>query len=131
MLSERVSLSCSPGWDKTHPGNASPLLCVKQRTCLQLWEGLGSRGSKAFYSHGRATFTNLNSGTLCFLEAFSDAMRRTGRKSGPRCRCCDRMGRYLLCNKHQMGAGSLITSLLLCLCASLYQQNMSKTVPHV
>lgn len=82
MFCERVSLSCSPGCHKIHPGIASPLLCVKQRTCLQLWEGLGSGGSKAFYSHGRTTFTNLYSGTLCFLEAFSDAMGRTGRNQG-------------------------------------------------
>lgn len=43
----------------------------------------------------------------------------------------DHTGRYMLCNRHQMGAGSLITLLLLCLCASLYQQNMPGTVPHV
>lgn len=38
---------------------------------------------------------------------------------------------YVLCNRHQMGAGNLITLLLLCLCASLCQQNIPGTVPRV
>lgn len=61
MLGERVGLSCSPGWDQTHPGNASPFLRLKQEACSQLWKGLGSRGSEAFYSHGRATPTKQHS----------------------------------------------------------------------
>lgn len=42
-----------------------------------------------------------------------------------------RWGDNMLCNRHQMGAGNLITFPLLCLCASLYQQNMPGTVLQV
>lgn len=36
-----------------------------------------------------------------------------------------------MCNRHQMGAGKLITFPLLYLCASLYHKNMLGTVLHV
>lgn len=74
MLGERVGLSCSSGWDQTHPEDAPPFLHLKQGACSQLWKGLWSRGSEAFYSRGRATPTKQHS--FAFWRLFQ--MQRVG-----------------------------------------------------
>lgn len=130
MLGERGGLRCSLGWDQAHVGDASPVKS-KGRVCRfgrRGGDGMGDMRLSAVVVESPQLDSTAEH--LAFWRLFQMQTGRTGRKSGPRWRCCDRMGSYMLRNRYHMGAGNLITFLFLCLCASLHQQNMSGTVLH-